>query len=629
MMKKQAPYGCWKSEVSAEMLGGAYRLSDVQFDASGTLLWVEGRSGIGILVAKEGCQAQRDLTTIENVRGGVGYGGGEFNTNNGTVAFAARDGNLYTRNLGHGVPKPILPGFGKCASPQISSDGNWIVYVYSDGQHDLLGIVDSAGVNWPQKLVSGADFYMQPVWHPLNRYLAWVEWDHPNMPWDGSRLCMGSLSTFDRPTMAMPWVEETIIIAGDGKTPVCQPCFSPDGKYLSYIIHDGEWDSLHLYNLETQHTQTLIQGDGYMLARPAWVQGNREYAWSPDGKLIYYLRMEDAFTTLWCVEIQTGQHRQIDVSPYTYLSQLDCSPQDGTLAFIASSPVIPDRIVTWKEQQMVIIRRSSPEMLDPAYFPAHKPISWKGEDAAVIHGLYIPPQNPCYSSEGLPPVIINIHGGPTSQAVARFNGTATYFTSRGYGWLEVNYRGSAGYGRSYQDALNGRWGEVDAHDAISAARALIDQKLADQKRIVIMGGSAGGYTVLNALESDDQVFAAGIDLYGVSDLFALAADTHKFEAHYTDSLVGKLPEAGTLYRQWSPLTNAHKIKVPVAVFQGSEDTVVPQSQSEMIVNALQRNGIPHLYKVYEGEGHGFRMAETIRDYLQETERFLQKYVIFQ
>jgi dipeptidyl aminopeptidase/acylaminoacyl peptidase len=245
-----------------------------------------------------------------------------------------------------------------------------------------------------------------------------------------------------------------------------------------------------------------------------------------------------------------------------------------------------------------------------------------------VHGLYYPPTNPNFTAAGLPPAIVYIHGGPTSQSTVRCSAERAYFTSRGYGWLEVNYRGSTGYGRTYQDALRQRWGLADVEDAIGGARALADRGLADASRLIISGGSAGGYTVLNALVRHPGVFKAGVCRYGVSNLFSLAMETHKFEARYNDQLIGPLPEAAGRYHEWSPIFHAENIRDALIVFQGDEDKVVPPNQSESIVEALKQRGVPHVYRLYPGEGHGFRKSESIADYLQQTEQFLQQHVLF-
>jgi dipeptidyl aminopeptidase/acylaminoacyl peptidase len=245
-----------------------------------------------------------------------------------------------------------------------------------------------------------------------------------------------------------------------------------------------------------------------------------------------------------------------------------------------------------------------------------------------VYGIYSPPTSSRFEGTGLPPVIVYIHGGPTSSVLIGYDPETAFFTNRGYGYLSVNYRGSTGYGRAYREALRGRWGELDTIDAAGAAHALIDQKLGDPGKLVIKGGSAGGYAVLNTLINYPGLYKAGLCSYGVANLFTLAMDTHKFEERYTDSLVGPLPDAAEKYRAWSPVFHAEKIKDPVAIFQGELDKVVPPSQSEEIVKVLRAKGVPHEYHLYPGEGHGFRMAETRRAYYQAIERFLQQYVIY-
>jgi dipeptidyl aminopeptidase/acylaminoacyl peptidase len=249
-------------------------------------------------------------------------------------------------------------------------------------------------------------------------------------------------------------------------------------------------------------------------------------------------------------------------------------------------------------------------------------------DGEQVHGLFFPPHNPAFEGSGVPPLIVTIHGGPTSQVKANFNPRAQFFATRGYAVLEVNYRGSTGYGRPYWEALNGMWGVYDVEDAVSGVRHLADQGLVDGSRAVIMGGSAGGFTVLQALVDHPGFFTAAVCLYGVSNQFTLAAETHKFEARYSDKLLGPLPEAADLYRQRSPIFHADRIQDPVIVFQGEDDQVVPRAQSDEIVASLERRGVPHEYHLYPGEGHGFRKTETIEHYYNAVDRFLKQYVIF-
>ncbi len=618
--KETRPYGLWDSPITPRLLAHALRLTDVQWDGN-TLAWVEGRSGQNVIVVQEGDDAPRDLLDEHSARGGVGYGGGDFTIAQGVVYFAQK-GRLYRQRVRAGVPRPITPQFGDVASPAVSPNGRWVLFVHSYERVDVLALVDAEGKQWPQRLVVGADFYMQPVWHPSGRLIAWVEWDHPNMPWDGTRLFLGRLEG------EPPRLGERTLIAGGQDVPVFQPAFSPDGRFLSYIVTEGEWDSLVLYDVDTGSRRVLLGGEGMVLATPAWLQGMRTYGWSGDSRSIYIRQNQQGFATLLRVDVQNGRAESVHLSAYTWVEQPAPAPAGDRVALIASAARVPTRIVTWEQGRMRIHRRSTSEVipLDDQAEPV--PIQWQAEDGTTVHALYYPPTNSRFEGAGLPPAIINIHGGPTSQRVANYNADAQFFASRGWAYVEVNYRGSTGYGKSYMDALKGHWGEYDVADAVGAARALADQGLADPKRMVIKGGSAGGYTVLNTLIRYPGVFKAGICLFGVSNLFTLAADTHKFEERYLDSLVGPLPEAAERYREWSPIFHADRIRDPIAVFQGDEDKVVPPDQSESIVSVLKANRVPHIYRLYKGEGHGWRKAETIETYYRDVLAFLREHVLF-
>ena len=533
--KKQIrPYGLWPSPVSPQMLSRRIRIGEPQWDSDGkTLLWLEARGGQGTVVAQSEGDARRELNLLQSAGGGVGYGGGTFSVRDGVLLFAARDGRLYRCGLDHSQPRAITPPFGSVASLALSPDGRRVVYVFSDGSSDCLGLVDADGQDWPQKLAYGADFYMQPVWHPQGTHLAWVEWDHPNMPWDGACL---KLARFDNEDGRL-FEERTI--AGDANTPVMQPEFSPDGRWLSFIRGSAEWEDLVLLDLESGAEHVFVHGDGFMLSEPAWIQDRRFYGWDSSSSRVYFIRSQQALFTLWQVELSSGRSKQIDTGPYTFLDQLSVSPVRNEVTFVASAPDVPNRIVRWDDHGLHTVAYSQPEMLSLEMMSTAQPVQWSAEDGTPVHGIYYPPTNARYMGTGLPPAIINIHGGPTSQASISYDGERTYFTSRGYGWLDVNYRGSTSYGRSYQNMLDGRWGDVDVEDAADGAQALVDLELAEGSQLVIRGGSAGGYTVLNSLVRYPGQYRAGICMYGIGNLFSLAMETHKFELHYNDRLIGR------------------------------------------------------------------------------------------
>ncbi len=619
--KELRPYGLWPSPITPAMMARRLRLDDVQWDSDGrTLVWLEGRSDQGVLVCRRDDSAARDLTDELNVRAGVGYGGGDFTVGHGLVIFAERNGRLYRQTLAHGNPQPITPAFGHAASPAISPNGRWVLFVHSYERVDVLGLVDSEGARWPVKLVSGSDFYMQPAWHPAGDRITWIEWDHPNMPWDGTRLKMARLAG------EPPHIEEDTLVAGGADVPIFQPAFSPDGRWLSFIATEGEWDRLYVLDLASGERRALVKD--VVLAQPAWVQGMHTYGWSHDSRRIFYHRNDRGFGSLWAVDVNSGTSTRLDTAPYTWLMQIAPSPTTEHIAFIASAPTVPTRVVVWGTDGLTVQRHSTSETVAPADLPTPRAIEWAASDGTTVYGLYYPPTSSRFEGSGLPPAVVGVHGGPTAQRVASYSADAAFFTSRGYSFLEVNYRGSTGYGRSYMLALREHWGVYDVEDAVSGARALGEQGLADPRRLVIMGGSAGGYTVLNVLIHHPGVFKAGICLFGVSNLFTLAADTHKFEERYLDSMVGPLPEAADRYRDWSPIFHADKIRDPIAVFQGKEDKVVPPDQAESIVQVLRERGVPHIYRLYEGEGHGWRKTETIAAYYTDVERFLRQYMLF-
>lgn len=623
MKKQKQAYGLWKSPISAKGLSQGIRLNEVLWDRSKEqLVWLEGRSGQGVLVSSDTHQPGLDLNIEVSCRGGVGYGGGEFDFQGDVVIFCGKDGRLYRRDLGYGSPQPITPAYGGVASPKISPDGKWVVYVFSDGHTDVLAVVDSQGCFWPQKLVQGADFYMQPVWSPDGTKIAWVEWDHPYMPWDAGRLMLADVYLGGSPKL-----ENIRRIAGNENTVVFQPEFSPDGKTLSYLRSVGDWDAMVLMDIHNASQKTILNPQGVHLIMPAWVQGLRTYAWMPDGESIVYLQNENGTSVLYQVNLNQGAVEKINTDPYTWITQINVSPS-GKLAAIATSPKITPRVVVFEGEQWRTVARSSAEDIHPDYLSEPQSISWFAEDGTEVFGLYYAPVNPRFEANGLPPVIVHIHGGPTSQATVRYGADISYFTSRGYGWLEVNHRGSTGYGYAYQKMLHQRWGDVDVEDAVGGARALVSKGLANPKQLIIMGGSAGGYTVLNTLVRYPGEFKAGVCLYGISNLFLLDQDTHKFEAHYNASLIGSLPKAAERYHAWSAVFHAERIKDALAIFQGSEDNVVPPSQSEAIVEKLQQQGVPYLYQVYAGEGHGFRKNETMLDFYNRVENFLQQRVLF-
>lgn len=625
--KLRQAYGTWQSPLSPKMMAGTMRLMDVQWDSDGeTLVWAERRAGVSVLVAQTGTEAPRDLTDASvSVVGRVGYGGGEFAVAHGYAVYAA-GGRLYRVPLGYGQSVPITPAMGGSASPSLSPDGRWVAYVNSYEDQDRLLCVDAEGARLPHVLASGSDFVMQPVWHPSGEWLAYVAWNHPNMPFLGTELRLIKLG-YD--AQGAPYPVSEVTLAGGERVAVLQPQFSPDGKWLAYLSDETGWGHLFLYDLETRRHTQVTHGEAEH-STPAWVQGIRQYGWSDDSRTLFCIRSQQGFHSLLRYDVQAQTSTALEgLRDYTAFQQVSVAPRSGRLAFFASSAVIGGRVVVYHPDEGVrVVRRATLERVAPSDLAQAEAITWQGHDGETVHGLYYAPTNPRYEGEGAPPLLVLIHGGPTSQRWASYSDEVQYFATRGYAVLQVNHRGSTGYGRAYMEKHHLYWGVYDVEDARTGALALAARGLADAGKFIIMGSSAGGYTVLQTLTTYPNVFKAGVNAYGIANQFTLALDTHKFESRYSDWLLGALPQSADRWRERSPIFRASAIKDALIVFQGSADAVVPPSQSEAIVSALKRNGVPHEYYLYEGEGHGFSKPATLEDFYGKLERFLLQYVLY-
>jgi dipeptidyl aminopeptidase/acylaminoacyl peptidase len=666
MSRRSQPYGTWSSPLSAKALSESLTLADVQWDSDGsTVVWLENRGAKGVLVAQSHGQAPRDLTAEHSVRGMVGYGGGSFTVAHGRVIYAGPNGRLYSQPLAGGSARPITPAFGQAAAPRLSPDGRWLIYVHSDEGVDGLAIVDADGAHWPRKFAFGTDFVMQPAWHVAGEYLAWIAWNHPNMPWDGTELRLAALA-YDRD--GAPYAASVTTLAGGLETAIFQPEFSPDGRWLAYISDAAGWNQLYLYDISsgTHHQITTAESDH---GQPAWIQGVRVYGWTPDSRSLIYTENLQGFRTLREVPVRPlGEHGSkarklsmaISPSLYTDFAQVAVSPRENRVAVIASAPTVPQRLIAFDldrsdvppvlaldpgdqptiqvivqeasaaiaRQTHTILRRTTTESLTTDELAVAEAITWPGHDDETVHGLLYSPASARFESNGAPPLIVSVHGGPTAQVTAAYNGAAQFFATRGYAVLFVNHRGSTGYGKAYMNKLRGNWGLYDVEDSAAGAAYLAEKGLADPSRFVILGGSAGGFTVLQSLVTRPGFYKAAVCLFGISNQFTLASDTHKFEARYSDSLLGPLPEAAPLYRERSPIFHADRIADPVIIFQGEDDKVVPRSQSDSIVASLRARGVPHEYHLYPGEGHGFRKPETLEHYYDAVVKFLKQYVLY-
>lgn len=628
MPKISRQFGAWDSPLSPAVLAEGKRLDGVQWDAdSDTLVWLEGRSGKGVLVAQTGHDAPRDLTADLSVRAEVGYGGGDFTVDRGVVFFVVhKRGQLFRQPLAAGAARAIIPPFGAASSPAVSPDGRFVLYVHHDGkQTDCLAVVDSQGDGWPQILTSGNDFYMQPRWSSDGRYVCWIAWDHPNMPWDGTSLYLAPIES----NAGLPRLGTPRRIAGGADTAIFQPEFTADGRYLLYISDETGWGRIATHDLASGATRWLTP-DGVEYGAPAWVQDARTYAPLADSRTLVAASNVQGFQRLCRIDIETGQASPIDpLAEYSEITTVQAARHGTSFAIIASQPQLSPRVLACDlaTGEVRVAARATGETIPPGQLAACEAISWRTASDETAHGLLYRPASERFAGTGAPPLITIVHGGPTSQVKAGWRAEAQFFATRGYAVLYVNYRGSTGYGRDYMLKLRGAWGICDVEDAVSGQAHLAKAGIVDAARTVIMGGSAGGFTVLQTMARRPEAFAAGISLYGVANQFSLAADTHKFESRYLDTMLGPLPEAAAVYRERSPVFHAASIRRPLAVFQGEIDTVVPKKQADEIVAALRRNGTPHVYHVYEGEGHGWRKRETIEHYYKAVDEFLRQHVL--
>jgi dipeptidyl aminopeptidase/acylaminoacyl peptidase len=457
------------------------------------------------------------------------------------------------------------------------------------------------------------------------------------MPWDSTRLVWATLTL---EANRLPSLVQKKVLCAAEDVAVAEPQFTADGRYLVYISDARGWNMLYRYDLQSGAHRPLTRlptddakDQAAEAGRPAWQQGVRSYSISADSRWIFFARTHHAFTQLWRVSIEGNDEKPVTsaLAHYTHLIQPTIAVHNNRLAAIVAASDIPTHIVS------VDLHGGAPERIH-AYSTAERvatdlfsrpePLQWRAPNGDMVYGLFYPPHNPAFHSSGKPPLMVLVHGGPTSQTPATYNPQVQFFTTRGFSVLVVNYRGSTGYGKAYLKQLRGNWGIYDVEDTVSGAQHLVQTGQVDPKRLVVMGGSAGGFTTLLCLIHHPGFFRAGVCLYGVSNLFTLAADTHKFEERYLDSMIGPLPETAHLYRERSAIFHIDKIQDPLAIFQGDIDRVVPREQSDSIVESLRRRGVPHEYHLYAGEGHGWRKSETVEHFYTAVMRFLRQYVLF-
>lgn len=604
------------SPIALETLVRLPRINALRFTTDGThFLRHETVNGQGKIIISGEHTTDREISYALDVRGGIGYGGGEFDVGSRFCVYSVNSDGLYLSELQPPFSQRQLTShWQSTASACLSPDEEFVLFIYTDNEKDGVAVCDIKNDNQAQSILSSADFYMQLCWHPSQKLIAWVEWDHPYMPWQASRVKLGKFNPRDSV------IENIIDIAGQIGQSASHPLFSPDGKWLSFIVRNGDWDNLLLCNIETGHVRSVVVNQESHLRLPEWVQGMRSYVWDKDSKFIYHFRYLAAETTLWKVDIHNGDAQQLDIHPITWAAQLDISPRENELVFLGSAATIPKNICRLKNNQLHRFSDEISTQLDSQNLHASS-LKFPTLDGKRAHGL-IYSANQSSKDRTRKALIVHVHGGPTAVAENGFNPDAAYFTSRGFAFAEINYRGSATFGYGYQDALEKSWGIVDVQDTIEFTEYLIKKGWCDPEKIFLFGSSAGGFTILNALIQKPGFFRAAICSYAVSDLLADAQSTHKFERYYHRFLTGELPKEREIFISRSPIHHVEKIQDPLLLFHGDQDRVVDVEQTISIHNALSSREIPCELIIYPGEGHGFRKFENIVDYYQRIEKFL-------
>jgi dipeptidyl aminopeptidase/acylaminoacyl peptidase len=618
---KTAPCGSWKSPITSDLIvKESIGLGQVKMYGN-DLYWVEMRPSEGgrqVIVRHSSDGSTTDvIPTGFNARTRVHeYGGGDYVAHDGVVYFSNfADQQLY-RQAPDSAPQLLTSKSGLDATAEptdlryadavFDSKQNRLICVREDHRqkdreavNELVAVSIDTGEG--SVLVSGNDFYSSPRISPDGLRLAWLTWNHPNMPWDGCELWVAELGadgSIANPKQLAGAVDESIF----------QPEWSPDGTLYFVSDRSGWWN---LYRIAGDGATECVCKMEAEFGAAQWIFGLSTYAFEAANRIVCAY-VERGIWHLGTIDTGTGKLEQI-AAPYTEISYVCAAP--GRAVFRAGSPTEPFSLIDLdlNTREAKVLQRQSKFEVDPDYYSRAQPIEFPTENGLTAHGFFYPPQNRDFAAPDgeRPPLLVRSHGGPTSATIAVLVPSIQYWTSRGIGVLDVNYGGSTGYGRAYRERLNGNWGVVDVDDCVNGAKFLASSGRTDGDRSMIDGGSAGGYTTLCALTFRDY-FKAGASHYGVSDLEALDEDTHKFESRYSNNLIGPYPERKDLYIARSPVHFPDRLSVPVIFFQGLEDKVVPPNQAEMMVEALRRKGVPVAYVAFPGEQHGFRRAENIK-----------------
>ena len=629
LSKQTARYGLWESPLTAaRVTAGALRLDQIQLDGDtvygNTVYWVEGRASEGgrnVIVRRTPDGRISDVTPPGfNVRSRAHeYGGAAYVVHRGTVYFSNfSDQKVYRQAPGE-APRGLTPDGYFYADYRVDIAHNRLLCVREDHTRkdreaiNTIVALPLSGESAGTILASGADFFSDPVVNADGTAIAWLQWRHPNMPWDGTELWRAALNRDGT-------VGAREKVAGGVEESIFQPEWSPDGTLYFVSDRTGWWN---LYRstggkIEPVHLMPAEFG------KPQWTFTMCTYAFISATRIAASY-VQDGCWRLALIDTdrRTFEPIELGVEPFESIRA-----DAGAIYFVGGSPTEPEaitRVMLSKMEPEVL--RASADKIDAGWVSIAEPVTFMvdGQSPREVHAFYYPPKNPnaVAPAGDKPPLLVLTHGGPTSATTDVFDPEILFWTSRGFALLDVNYSGSTGYGRAYRDRLRGQWGIVDVEDVVGAAKAMVAQGKADPKRLLIRGGSAGGYTTLAALTFHDT-FSAGASYYGVSDIEVLAHDTHKFESRYLDTLIGPYPAAKDTYYQRSPIHFTDRLSCPLILFQGLEDKVVPPNQSEMMADALRKKGVKVRYVTFEGEQHGFRKAENIITALEDELTFYRE-----
>ena len=605
-----AAYGTWASPITADLIvADSIRVMFARGEKD-AVYWVERRpqeAGRSVLVRA----GVGDVTPPGfNLRTRVHeYGGGSLLIADGVVYFSNfSDQRLYRQRPNEAPVALTAEGPRRYADACIDRSRGRLVCVCED--HGVGDVEPKASIiavdlesGAVETLVEGADFYASPRVDPTGTQLAWVQWSHPHMPWDRAQLFCATLD-------AEGTLVETVAAPLPEVSAPQQLRWSANGVLYFINDPDGWWN---LYRWCDGAVEAVLEVEAE-IAGPPWTLGESSYDFTEDGALVCAWS-EGGRARLGRVELDTLSRFEVEL-PAHFSGLSEVSAQGTSVICRASSTTTSAAVVQIALDGGGVVRefcRESACEIDPAMIAVAEAITFESDGGEAHAYFYAPKNNQFSAPEGTrPPLLVRSHGGPTSEFASAFNLGVQYWTSRGVAVLDVNYGGSSGYGRAYRERLMGQWGIVDVQDCIAGARALITRGLVDPEKTAINGGSAGGYTTLAVLTSDQDVFKAGASYYGVSELLALARDTHKFESRYLDNLIAPLPEGEAVYNERSPLRRVDGLSCPIIFFQGDEDRVVPPNQAQMMVDALREKKLPVTYLLFEGEQHGFRKAENIK-----------------